>query len=113
MLANEKWDQSKVLDEVGTALLKISDYIDKHGWCQHAMRDLKGQVCISEAIAQIYMKKMMSEATLLNACQTLEEHITGERNGPWISGTVDWNDAGGRTKQEVIGLLHKLAYQKR
>lgn len=113
MLWNPELDKPKVLDEVGKALMKVAGYIDEHGWCQHTMKDYHGKVCLSTAISDLFITGIIAKDIISGVCETIEKHLTGKANGTWIMGTVKWNDAPERTKEEVTGLLRKLAYQER
>jgi hypothetical protein len=100
MLANEKWDQKPlILDEIGTALIKAADYIEKYGWCQHS-HSKAGTVCLWGAICE-------ANGGDGRLCDDAYDKVETFLQNP--IGAINWNDAPGRTKDEVIALLRKAA----
>lgn len=87
-----------LVDEVGRVLLAAADYIEAHGWCQGRVEDDAGNVCAIGGIDK--------------AC-----------NGYWIRANTrerfrsylgrglisNWNNAPGRTKEEVVHALRSAA----
>lgn len=95
MLYDKKWE----LDEVGKCLLDAREYIRKHGWCQGEFFDQKGQVCLAGAIIKI-KSGIQTESKAFVRVQQIEKNI------------AFYNDSPDRTKEEVMDLLEKAAYQK-
>jgi hypothetical protein len=97
MLQDPKWDEARAqpqLNDMGQCLLQAADYIEKHGWCQGSAVKPDGRVCIVGALDRI-------GANTEYICYKLHERI----------GNVPiWNDKSYRTKDEVTGLLRKMAY---
>ena len=78
-----------------------ADYIDEHGWCREEYVASDGSVCAFEAIERARLTEPLAgvelvvEAAMKSAtgCATVEE----------------WNDAPGRTKDEVVRKLREVA----
>jgi hypothetical protein len=73
-------------------LLRAADYIDQHGWCQHA-GTINGHVCVRMAMRMV-------------GCQEVAFGVMNEVVGGSI---IEWNDAVGRTKEEVVAALRGAA----
>ena len=88
------YDRRKDLSQIGRDLIAAADYIRDHGWCQHMLWDYGGRVCIYGALIKV------SEYP--------------ERNLGLIGGgkVILWNNAPGRTKEEVINLLEDTAWKE-
>lgn len=81
------------------ALLDAAQYIRDHGWCQGRFYD-GDRVCLLGA--------------LIVSTQGRQEYAAAaaalyQANGPVSSDAHDWNDAPGRTKEEVIAALEQAA----
>ncbi len=102
MLYDKKWDKElEVQTEPWRKLLNdAADYIEEHGWCQGELRDEMGQVCILGAIASIPDPEDWEPRSV--ALKALRA-ITGS---PFPD---NWNDAPGRTKEEVIAAFRNAA----
>jgi hypothetical protein len=74
-------------------LLAAADYIEQHGWCQHIGK-INGHVCASVALNMVGCPNMSWLALT---------HLVG-RSIP------RWNDAPGRTKEEVVAAMRKAAW---
>ena len=96
MLYDPKWEApatTKPPDDPGRALLlKAANMIETHGWIQGAASNGHG-FCALGAIC----------LTGENYCAAIDAL---HRIVPQI---MDWNDAPGRTKEEVIATLRKAA----
>lgn len=78
-------------------LLDAADYIEAHGWCQNALEDHDGSVCVLGAIKAV--GGVITGFSLLAHC-ALNSHV---------GGTFVWNDAPGRTSTEVCAVLREVA----
>jgi len=76
---------------------QVADYIERVGWIQHSYRTDKG-VCLFTALSDCH-SHYGAVHTVIRA------ELTG---GMPIS---DWNDQPGRTKEEVIDGLKRIAEQ--
>lgn len=85
-------------EEVATALENAADYIEVHGWCQGNFENDDGGVCMSSALG-----RANSSEVAMSALRTLY------RQPPCSLGVIPFNDAGGRTKFEVIDVLRLTA----
>jgi hypothetical protein len=77
-----------------------ADYIEKHGWCQRAMSMPDGRVCLFGSIRAF---GFMPDEVHVELGHRLKKITKGYRN------PATWNDALGRTKEEVIKALRKAA----
>ncbi|SRR5258706_882260 len=100
MLSDPKWDEKVEveLDAASLHLLRAIDYIQQHGWCQGEAFGPNGTVCTLGAL-----EKTKEGGGFINAVDRLKPFIGG--------GAVHrWNDACGRTKEEVIKAMREAAY---
>lgn len=105
MLYDTKWDKEvKVVDEVGQILLKMADYIEKHGWCQGRLENPCGAVCARGALF-----KVTTNPVYQNVEARLSKCVGGERDP--VNNVVNWNNAPERTKEEVVAMMRHAAYQ--
>ncbi len=78
-----------------------ADYIEKHGWWRGpAGFGPQGQACALNALFNA-----RSELTIMQALYCLRKHVGGR--------VPTWNDAPGRTKQEVLDALRGAAKRVR
>lgn len=109
MLYDKKWG----LDEVSKGLLKAAEYIEEHGWCQRMTFNERGESCLSFALDKAFgIDTSFDEYRLkVEARNRLMKPIL-EVMTENVACIINWNDAKGRTKEEVINLLREVAYQK-
>jgi hypothetical protein len=97
------YDRRKDLPVANRTLLQAADIIRERGWCQHVLVDpLSGGFCAEAAIrqaadgtpAKISLKSMPARALLEKRVETIPI----------------WNDAPGRTKEQVIEALEAAAF---
>jgi hypothetical protein len=77
-------------------LLDAAQYIREHGWIQKAVKDSEGRVCLIGA---------------LQAVGGWHNSDAPRRLREIVSCIPEWNNADGRTKEEVIAVLEKTARQ--
>lgn len=113
-------------DRIADLIEAAADYLDSHGWCQGASRQLE-RVCLAEAVARTARQPKYYFPLLADALRVISAHLQAEMgslpNGlslKEISGSMDkyallfwWNDAEGRTAEEVIATLRKVAISQR
>lgn len=87
------------LPQASRDLLAAADYIREHGWCQYEWVDAHGRVCIMSAISKVSDNFNISHKAL---CQHLG--VSQHR-----CEAVDWNNAPGRTIDEVLSALESAA----
>jgi hypothetical protein len=81
-------------NEVSSQLLAAADLLREHGWCQNQYIDDKGCICLISALSLV----PASVRVLI-----MVHHAAGTNGAP------AWNDAPGRTKEDVLDLLEGLA----
>jgi hypothetical protein len=100
MLYDPKWEtpaETKPLRPWQKLLLDGAAYIETHGWCQNKLRNAGG-VCYVGAMIQVDCKTGEYDLAL----RKIQTHL----GVPCI---IDWNNAAGRTKQEVIEAMRSCA----
>jgi len=84
-------------------LLKAADLIERDGWCQGAdLKQVDGKParCAERAIEEF----LTSRRKFWEVMRALRNHVT-------VNTVWEWNDAPGRTKEEVIAGLRGAAAQ--
>ena len=71
---------------------KPSDLIERHGWCQKAMQDSAGRICLLRAVLA-----GVDYDILPKTMDRLHKAVG--------TGLTTWNDAPGRTAAEVVEFL--------
>lgn len=120
---------------VSETLSKAADLIEAHGWVQFKERTYDGRMCLRGAVAlaagvkqwQQIVEEEESESweyavtedvfsdpggveTFTKATRALLEHNPALGNlRPGVGFLEDWNDAPGRTKEEVVQMLRATA----
>jgi hypothetical protein len=103
MLYDPKYD----LDETGHVLWKAAEYLEEYGWIQgtgFSDRYLtRPAACAMGAIEMAANASTKSYDLLwVSAMDRMQNYLHGER-------IHSWNDAEGRTKEEVIDTLRQAA----
>ncbi len=89
-----------------------ADYIEEHGWVQGQYANLDGAVCVSGAICAILTGDPCGYKTgFKSPFRPSPEKIFLECNQIYTESIGDWNDAPGRTKEDVVSGL-RLAGKK-
>lgn len=103
MLYDKRWE----LDEIGKALLDAAEALRRDGWCQGYLHDPYGGHCLLGAIDIARRRVVIADpGLLLRMMERLSAHLPpGDR-------IMRWNDAPGRTVEEVISVLERAAYGK-
>lgn len=106
MLYDKRWDVEpapvKELEDWQKIVVKMIKVLEEHGWCQGRFSDGKG-VCLQGAL-NVATKGIPAKGfTKLDMAIWLSIQ---EKSG--ISNLTDFNDTGGRTKEEVINMLREL-----
>lgn len=84
-------------------LLKAADYIEKYGWCQGKMQKTTGEVCALGALIIVNNHKTAVDSF------TSAQHEFERRKRLKRSGITVWNDEPGRTKEQVIKSMRRIA----
>lgn len=98
-----------------------ADYIEEHGWTQRHMIDSEGKVCILGGfclgVTNIFTSnttEAVHAAKYAVAIAVWDAWRPGARCHATTSGVISsWNDAEGRTEQEVLDILRKTAKEQR
>lgn len=83
-------------------LAEAAMYIDTHGWCQGDLKDAEGRVCVLKAVNNVCRRR--APKTFHAAISELARRTGGPLDG---SSIAVWNDADGRTKNEVLAVLRR------
>lgn len=91
-----------------TDLRTAADVLDEHGWAQHAAVTKDGRLCawravrvaVGEPVGSVLSARLAPRRN--RALEALYRHL-GHR------GIIDWNDALGRTEDEVKATLRGVA----
>lgn len=104
---------SPVIDDVGQRLLAAAQIIRERGWCQGDYSDARGAVCTLGALLVVDSWKVgdreaiwkFEDLPLHEACRLRFQKYLG------IDFTPQWNDAPGRTVDDVLAALTSAASQ--
>lgn len=91
-------DVNAKIDEVGETLLRAADLLETEGWCQKSGRK-DGKRCAAVAIEDAAPSYEVEDSAWLRVYRAL--------GGTSI---VCWNDAPGRTQEDVTAFLRSVAY---
>lgn len=107
MTEDEKRELADVYEEAAEA-------IERDGWTQGELVDHKGRRCfIGGLVAATNNQYNRTYAAGVYAEQVLELPPRDSRCEGIVFPIAEWNDEKGRTKDEVINLLHGLANKLR
>lgn len=87
-------------DRTTQVLLEAADLIEQRGWCQNSAQGPGGSICAAQALA------LAAAYDFAFAAQVGRKllHTVGFRTVP------KWNDAPGRTQDEVVAALRQAAF---
>lgn len=102
------------VDEIGAKLLRAAEIIEERGWCQGRQEDDQGRVCFHGAISIAWHGRTHG---------TVPRDVYLERIQPILValgvdpqeiefGAASWNNAEGRTKEEVQAALRQAAHAR-
>lgn len=94
----------KPLNNARLILLRAGQVLEEVGWCQKSFRDPDGRRCLMGALSLAKVGTCYNPEVM----NLLTKAVLGqpERYG---AGLTAWNDAPGRTKEEVIAKLNEAA----
>jgi len=99
MYVEEKRQGEEVkIDEVGKILLEAADYIEQHGWCQKVYQNGLGNACIMGALLRV-ARTTSGDGKIMSR---LRKYLG-------VTSLENWNDASGRTKEQVVAALRGAA----
>ena len=101
---NEK-EAMNYTDQVKRDAKAAADYIREHGWCQ-GRRSHNGAVCAKEAMERVCIFQHPELGPMTKGLVGLA--IAFEENTPDKT-IVGFNDAQGRTKEEVLAIYDRIA----
>lgn len=85
-------------------LRAVAAHIVEHGWCQGTSRTREGAICLLAAAGSV-----LGDEDVTSPHQFLQELRQDLRNGGTYLWLHEWNDAPGRTKEEVLSALERTA----
>jgi len=86
-------------DPTTDIILGAIEYLERHGWCQGAVAQ-GDNVCIVGAVRAVGGSHNPAYGPAMWRISRAIDNL-----GP--AGVIAWNDAAGRTKEEVIEVLYK------
>lgn len=93
-------------EKIADVLDDAADYIEANGWCQKHLESPTGEVCASGAIRAVEPGAAWGDGYDALAL------FLGLDN--WLVSSIPrWNDAPGRTEQEVLDAFRAAAKQQR
>jgi len=96
------YDRRRELSEERRLVLKVAEYIHEHGWCQGRFALPDGRVCLLGALIALY-KGGEDEEEIMRVQKLVQIEI-GSIQIP------KWNDRRGRTQEDVLKLLERVAW---
>lgn len=84
---------------------QLGDYIRQHGWCQHKPRERDGRVCLRGAMDIVCVKEHPILGPMVFGYVDMVSAIFKE-TGMY---PIEYNDTPGRTKEEILALLDRIA----
>lgn len=97
---------------VSQVLEEAAEVLETSGWCQGIFQNIRGEHCMAGAIGKVVLEDdQISHATMLN-WRFIPAVIALEKELPGIY-IPNWNDATGRTKEEVVDKLMDVAKKLR
>lgn len=98
------------LTDAADALDNAAKYIDEHGWCQGSLREAEGKVCALGSIMFSRFDSMEWKYTQYWKMQgILEKFLKLPESDSIKPPLAIWNDAQGRTQEEVVTALRECA----
>ncbi len=99
------------MSEIGKVLSEAADLIERDGWCQETYEDYRGRRCMDGALIAVmgdtHVKLNDVEAALsAHLPQVTSIHVAAPH--AWAP-VIAWNDAEGRTQEEVVAKLREVA----
>lgn len=91
---------------VPAALNAAADLLEEKGWCQEVSEDAQGRHCIGGALVAVAGKRSGGSPVVFHAAlYVLAKRVPGYTPS-------GWNDVPGRTAEEVIALLRRVAAEE-
>jgi len=93
----------------------LADVLEERGWTQHAYEAEDGAVCLRGAVEYAWAKlgELPGNYECLGLDRCLAEHLVGGSPAfPTVEQAI-WNDAPGRTVQQVLDRLRAIAKDER
>jgi hypothetical protein len=101
--------ESKPLEDWRQHLLDSATYIEKHGWCQNTLRNLHGQVCLIGSLYGALGYDFSVGSSSTNIASKVQKTSREFRKRLDVDDEADWNDENGRTKEEVVRTMRRIA----
>ncbi len=97
-------------ERVADRLDAAATHIERHGWAQGFMRSVDGRVCAMGALNAVTRDGNVTY--LVGATAYLAREI-GTTDELADLGVVEWNDADGRTRSDVLDAMRRAAKRAR
>jgi len=95
------------LSQTAKDILAIADKVDELGWCQYASKDANGRVCIIGAGQELGIPLY---DVFGHRIHPVHKSIQNRVRIDGFDYIDSWNDAKGRTKEQVLAMLRELAF---
>ena len=82
-------------------LLEAADILERRGWCQKHLIDVRGRMCTVGAMTSVWDIEADWDMSVVSEAQDELTKVVGP--------LVEWNDTKGRTKEEVLKTLRYVA----
>ncbi len=82
-------------------LFEAATILERRGWCQKHLVDVKGRMCTVGAITEVWNLASGWDMDVVVIAQDKLTRVVGP--------LVEWNDTEGRTRDEVVGMLRYVA----
>ena len=98
-IIHHQWSAREILE-------RAANELDRSGWCQRISRNTAGQMCAEYALSYVCGEPFVHQLHYQRARWMLLGHIGFPR---LVSSLTRWNDAPGRTKEEVTAAMREAA----
>ncbi len=82
-------------------LFDAAGVLERKGWCQRNLVDVKGRHCVLGALTYVWNLASSWDLAVVATAQ--------DRLAAVVGPLVEWNDTQGRTQEEVVGMLRYVA----
>lgn len=99
--------KTTVKSDIDLMLERMEERLRKHGWCQHRLIDLNGRRCLVGAASIAWPADGYTSNTWNGVFQRIQRTIGSDLSHCNQQAAVDWNNAEGRTIEEVLTMLQQ------
>lgn len=91
---------------VPAVLTAAADLLEEKGWTRKVAEDSQGRHCLVGALFQVILNLPPNNGSIYyDALEAVQQRLPGGR-------VVNWNDNPGRTAEQVIALLRRVAAEE-